>query len=330
MNPLAVTPVQEDRRHQYRDREYKEDGRKASDTKVKVFAKKISGSPGSLFASATAPKVILMSESAAQGRQDIYILPKKPKIKKRENILTMNELDEEPIGLHSCEPHSWINALMQLILRLPVFQTILVVSAPLSFEPFRVFIDQYNEDRRARLSVSSASGNELIRCLKKLLPNFFSSNSIDLFAVMQEIFMTAYPSGSLPYEMGRTHPDHCQFEWNSEEISLQHLVKKQQAADRAPADMVVSAKGKSEVKLCRLIPKQIFDLGDSFYYDLQGFIESRRDHSHSEWIAYIKILGKWYQCRSERVHKLCSTNLNLPLLSSHLLHYKKCHLSTRR
>lgn len=330
MNPLVANPlmsIQEQPRNgsAYSGFSSAEERRKGIGSKVEKFAQnKIAGSPGSLFASATAPKVILLPD-LVQGRGEIFMLPKKPKFKKKPSLHSSDERDEEPIGLMPCDSDSWVNAAMQLILRLPVLRTILAVSAPQSYEPFRTFIDQYIEDRDARLCISSADGGELVRCLKKVLPQrlFAPSVSANLFQIFQEIYFSGYPSSPPSFEIGRTRSDHWQIEWNADEISLQHLIKNKTVAVEAPTDLIVYAKGKNERNSCRLIPKQIFDPDQPYYYDLQGFIETRQE---LELITYLKIEGKsWYQCRNQRVLKLCSTNLNQPLLSSFLLHYKKCY-----
>ena len=298
------------------------------DSKVQGFARsKISSGEGSLFASTSPPKVPLVSDVLLQSSDEDLLKSKKTKVKKRPLVHRGLEWDEDPIGLMPCDPDSWINAVMQLVLRLPFLRTILSISAPRSYDPFRIFLDHYYEDREDGLAVSSADGRALVECLKKnLMPHLFGPfGKVNLFGIFQGIFFSGYPFGlhSLDTDQNRTELWQC--EWDADQISLLDQIRNKALVTHAPADLLVSVKKKNKNDFCSVIPRQIFYSDLSSYYDLQGFIEKRQDGEHFDSIAYVKIRGKnWVQCRNERILKLSSTNLDYPLLSSKLLHYKKC------
>ncbi|MBU6383861.1 MAG: hypothetical protein KGQ49_04995 [Verrucomicrobia bacterium] len=64
------------------------------------------------------------------------------------------------------------------------------------------------------------------------------------------------------------------------------------------------------------------------YYDLDAFIEKRPDGSRTNYIAYVKVDGCWYQCDDERITHLRSDLLALPLERSTLCHFRKVLIRT--
>ena len=109
-------------------------------------------------------------------------------------------------------------------------------------------------------------------------------------------------------------------EWDAEFSSLELLIQ-QKLTEKAPWHLLVFIKSPEDLEE---IPKQIADEKGQ-YYALQGFIEKRQDVGLAEFIAYVKVADKnWYQCRNQRILKLQSIHLHIPLLASHLLYYKKC------
>ncbi len=178
-------------------------------------------------------------------------------------------------------------------------------------EPFRRFIDQYEQDQEGALLVSLAQGRVLIPYIAKLLPGCCLQTKFNVYAILKEISVERLKLPFLTFN-----------EWNGEGSSLGlAIIKKIRSGS---SDLIIHVHKNSKNKSCRLIPKQIFEAGLNFHYDLHGFIECRGSDGLQEHIAYLKIGGKaWYQCRNERVHSLSSNHLNIPLLSAEILHYKK-------
>lgn len=153
-----------------------------------VVQRRISGGLGSLFVSVAAPLFLPDIRSALRGALRFR--------RKDSSVVAVDALwsDEEaaPLGLMACGLHSWMNAVMQIALRLPVFRTILLLWAPQSYEPFQRFIDQYDADRRAGKEMSCASTMELVYCLmgKMSAEAFIRPVHPDLFEVFRTLLLS--------------------------------------------------------------------------------------------------------------------------------------------
>jgi hypothetical protein len=314
---LPIMPVIEQRKDPYPHAGImQEKPRKGIDSKVQKFARtKITENSGSLFTSATILQYLFSTDTLAD--QGIDSLPSSFKFNE-------SEVETKPIGFQPCDPDSWINAVMQIVLRLPILKTILTVLAPQSYEPFRVFIDQYHKDQKTHLNISTANGAQIVHCLKKNFPNqlFGPFGPFSLFDIFQNILLSGDSTVPLSHAIKRLRQFYGQFEWDEKESLLSCFIRK---LTMAPCDLLISIKRKKNSS--NPIPTQIFDPSNNTYYDLHGFIEIRKEYEQPEFITYLKMNGKnWYQCRNQRIVKLCSTHLHLPLTSSHLLHYKKCYV----
>lgn len=288
------------------------------DAKVQGLVKpRISSGLGSLFVSVTAPFALSDFRSSLR---NLF------RFKKKESLFRLDALwsdvDGIPLGLMACGLHSWINAVMQIALRLPVFRTILLLWAPHSYEPFLRFIDQHDADREAKLMVSSASSADLVRCLaQKMLPELFVSwGNPDLFEVFRKLLLSCVSKESLSLGVYSKEESCCLVEWDQKIAPLDAFIQ-QKLEERAPWHLLVFIKHPEDLET---LPKQIADEKGQ-YYALRGFIEKRQDVGFAEFIAYVKVSDKnWYQCRNQRILKLQSIHLHIPLQSSHLLYYKRC------
>jgi hypothetical protein len=239
-----------------------------------------------------------------------------------------------PVGLRRCESMSALNALLQLILFLPAFRD-LFAFAPRSFEPFSEFISQYLADQRDHRAVSSASSQELYRCLLSKLPSQCTETHFDLQGFLFALAKAAFPQLSILLNGSDSialHPEWHMY-WDVSlpfaYIADQHLAREGKHPLRPP-EFLVSPKNARETVECQLVQRQYFTHPDSTCYDLDAFIECRPDGSHpAHYIAYLKIDGAWYQCDDERIISMRSTALNLPLHQSHLLHYRQIDLLRR-
>ncbi len=300
-------------------RHYRGD-RKKIDAKVQgAVQTKIVGGVGSLFVSVATPLLHPGLRSSIRNmlraiRQTKFIEPGR----------CVGEMDAVPLGLIPHEGDSWMNAIMQIMLRLPMFRMILAVWAPQSYEPFQKFIDQYDADRKAHFTISSASSAELVRCLSKKMSSEMFFSSPHLFEIFRTILLSLGSSDSSNRKAYSMEESCSLLEWDPQTQSLLALIH-QKMADQMPRHLLVFVKQHSS--LSSIVPKQLSDREKRGYYDLQGFIERRCDGGGAELIAYVKVAGKsWYQCRNQRISKLHSIHLDLPLISSRLFYYKRCTL----
>src|SRR3990167_9991501 len=126
------------------------------------------GRPGALFPSAVAPKIVLnLLSTMREGRIDFISCKRRTR---QQVIRRPTALKYIPVGLRHCEPHSWINSLMQLLLFLPRSMDLFSL-IPRSFQPLREFADQYFTDQEALRAISLADSDELARCLIRKLPS---------------------------------------------------------------------------------------------------------------------------------------------------------------
>ena len=286
------------------------------DAKVQgIVKRKIASSLGSLFVSLSAP---FLPEFRSSVRN---IFRSKRRFSSRPETFSIQE-ELIPLGLIACGTSRWINALMQIALRLPIFRTILLLWAPESYEPFQRFIDQYDADQKAKLEISLASSMELIHCLMKKMPSeSIQSNSPDFFEIFRILLISGSPKRSIFLKVHSKPESCCLIEWDVDVCPFFDLIDEKLKA-HAPGHLLVFVKNREESSF--VIPKQIVD-GKGQYYDLHGFIERRPDAVRAEFIAYVKALGKtWYQCRDEGISKLHSIHLHVPLMSGDFFYYRKC------
>ncbi|MCC6127585.1 MAG: hypothetical protein IT584_00055 [Chlamydiae bacterium] len=287
------------------------------DEKVQGLVKrKIASGLGSLLVSVAAP--FLLPELRSSIR-NIFRSEKKSSSR----FETISDQEQQiPLGLIACGMNGWINALMQIALRLPIYRTILLLWAPQSYEPFQRFIDQHDADQRAKLEISSASSLELVQCLiQKMSSECICSDRPDFFEIFRILLLSGSPKRSFFLKLYSKQESSCLVEWDAKTSPFFTLMDQKLQA-HTPGHLLVFVKNKEAPGF--VVPKQIVD-GKGQYYDLQGFIERRSDAGSTEFIAYVKVSGKtWYQCRDQRISKMNSIHLHVPLLLSHVLYYKKC------
>ncbi len=315
--PLAA--VTETKKHlRFFDRSYwDEESSIGVDEKVQgVVKRKIASGVSSLFVSVAAPFLLPELRSSIRG-----IFRSKKKSFLRSKAPPEHE-EQIPIGLMACDFNRWINAMMQIALRLPIFRTILLLWAPQSYEPFQYFIDQHDADQKANLEVSSASSAELARFLMQKMPALcICPNRPDFFEIFQTLLRSGSPKRSFFLGVYSKQESCYLVEWDAKASAFFTLMDQKLQA-HAPGHLLVFVKNRGEAEFS--LPKQIID-GKGQYYDLQGFIERRQDAKFPEFIAYVKLSGKtWYQCRDERISRMHSIHLHVPLAEGLLLYYKKC------
>jgi len=188
-----------------------------------------------------------------------------------------------PIGLSPVDPEGCINALMQFILSLSGLSESFYL-APRSFAPFVDFMEQYHQDQQEKESVSKARGSTLFR--------FFSHQlqDLSLYAIFQFLLKALHLK--------------CPVQANLKEA----------LETERPVDIFLME---------TTVNRQIFTEPDCVCYELDAFIEMRSDGVNVNFVAFVKVEGRWYQCDDERIIQLCSNHLKVPLQSSVLLHYKK-------
>ncbi len=289
--------------------------------------------PSNLLAAATSPHLVmdLISDMALPTLEEgewigSQATEKKDSIKKEKGKTI-------PIGLRTCPEMSLLNSLMQLILFIPGFRE-LFAFVPRSFQPLANFLEQYQIDQATGCSISKASPQSLLRCLRAKLPAhlFRFPTKIDIPEFLLSLTKAAFPQlGTLLNHSDSIalHSDWYMY-WDVSlpfcYVANQHLSREGKRLLR-PAEFLVALKNKSEKTICQLVKRQYFTPHDQQCYDLDGFIEYRPDGGAlGHYIAYLKIDGIWYQCDDERIITLRSTNLNVPLHRSILLHYKKVNL----
>jgi hypothetical protein len=228
-----------------------------------------------------------------------------------------------PIGLNRCEPHNWINALMQFLLFFPLLREIFAYTPP-SLRPFNEFIDQYFFDLEEQRLLSRANSCELVRCLLGKFPQFFQiPGTVNLHEMIQAISHCACASTS--YDDVGFHSD-WQIYWDSnQEFSLEEVF----ARDAIPPELLIMLlpplQKKNQSAFSANLCKQYFSSRATVCYDLDAFIEHRMEEGESAcYYTYLKVDGMWVQCADERIVQLRrSTLLDLPLRRGILFHYRR-------
>lgn len=222
-----------------------------------------------------------------------------------------------PIGLRYCGAYQWINAWMQFLIHLPKF-TELVSFVGKSFDPFRVFVDQYMIDQKEGRSVSFAESASLVLCLLQNHPVYLSrfSDPVDFY----EIFRCFFKSLFSPIILGgnTSFCDSIVFhaEWF---MVLDHQELSQSVLASLPSEIMV-AFARDALKRPQ---RQYFLNKGRYFYDLDAFIECRPDPNGAHYVTYVRIGGVWYQCEDEKIRYISSRTLSVPLSRGALFHYKR-------
>ncbi len=299
--------------------------KKPTDTKIKSLVlqqivQALQGKSGALFPSATAPKVVVGLLSSLQipkkARQErvrqiqskprfLRYPPKPPGVKKM------------PVGLARCEPHNWINSLLQMFLFLPGCWDLCSL-IPRSFQPLREFADQYFADQAENLTVSSADSAEVVRCLIRKLPPSFFQKKPPLYDILTAFMGTLF--SRCPFDLpGEIHPVFLHPECHLAADAPDFEKRLEEMLPKSPPALLIEAK-----KGAPSLKSHYVSRTDGAFYDLDAFIELRPDGDHQEhYIAYLKYGGTWYQCDDDRVAPFRSNCLNAPLRRAALLHYKR-------
>ena len=297
--------------------------RKPVDSKIQelVLSQIHNSSPSMLLASATSPNVvialipgvILVNESSMR-------VPRK---QKREKAALKRGRDKgiTPVGIERCELFPAFNAILQLILFLPVFREAFSF-APRSYQIFTQFVSQYSFDQESRAQTSSADSTPLLNLLKKKMPaSFFSSKSdkVEIKAFIYSMMETVFGHELSPFSDSLTFHPEWSVSWNLE-LPFASAI---QLTGR-PIELFVKLDStKSGTNLS--IQRQFFTKPDCFCYDLDAFVEYRPDGKENGGyhITYLKMEGAWYQCDDHRITPMRSTQLNQALNRSILLHYRR-------
>lgn len=284
-----------------------------------LVSSQIKSSPGTLLATASLPCILDLMEAIA-----VFPDTKRKKEKSMgernkhadQNLYSVTKGKYIPIGLPSCEPLLFLNALMQFILFIPDLREIFSV-APHSFQPINDFIEQYLFDQGKNRTVSCADTNRLIQLLFHKLPSYFfrDTSTIDLAEFLFAIVQAAF---------GKITPTVCNSiafcpEWHAKWDPKFPFSCAIDLPSRPP-QLLVSIKNTDQMPLCLLIQRQFFTNPDSFCYDLDAFIEYQEGY----YAAYLKTAdGVWYRCLDTNVMAIRSTHLQVPLARSIFLHYTR-------
>jgi len=282
---------------------------------------------GSLLASATAPQVVIPASFVAKNEENFFVMPRR----RRPLLIPTRRIAQPgkyfPVGLIRCEPHNWINALMQFLLFIPLLREIFNYT-PQSLYPFNEFIDQYFHDVEDNKLVSGADSFELIRCLLGKFPKLFQGIGVaNLFETIRVISLCACAMTSLCHA---SFPLEWQILWDpNQELTLQEMFER----PITPPELMIGLlplydpmmRKKPHALFCRALQRQYFSSLNSICYELDAFIEHRVDVGEdASYITYLKVGGAWVQCADDRILTLRrSTQLELPLRRSILFHYRR-------
>lgn len=282
---------------------------------------------GSLLASATAPQVVIPATHSIKPEEKCFFPDRQYEPTLIYHHAAVVPSSYFPIGLDRCEPHNWINALMQFLLYIPLLREIFAYTPP-SLRPFNQFIDQYFIDLEEKRLLSRAKSYELVRCLLGKFPQFFQSvGMVSLHEMIQAISDCACAFTALT-DTG--FHSHWQILWDPcQELSLQEIFAK----DVVPPELLVVLKlfydpvmrKRSQTFFSSALRKQYFSSQAGVCYDLDAFIEYRMEEGESAcYYTYLKVDGMWVQCADERIVRLRrSTFLDLPLRRGILFHYRR-------
>lgn len=304
--------------------------KKPTDSKIKTLVLQqivqvIERKAGALFPSATAPRVVIgflssLHAPKKQREERIKLVPSKARARPAFRSSSNQRI---PIGLRRCEPHNWINSLIQFFIYLPGTWELFSL-LPRSFQLLREFADQYFADQEENRTLSSADSAELVRFLLRKLPPQFLYRKPTLYDILSAITKALFPQ--CPFSApGEIHPVVLHPEWHvpSSEDYFEEAFQKKMT--EGPHEILIGIKESP----CPL-KGHYFASTDGASYDLSAFIELRPDGDHGDhFIAYLKNQGVWYQCDDDRVIQFRSNCLNAPLRRATLLHYRRVDFSGR-
>jgi hypothetical protein len=329
MSPLLIAPLQpiDDRPRNHRKPELP---RKPTDIKIHDLILPRIALPalreGPLLATATAPHVVIPNVHLVkkEERLEWFQMPRKKKPLLIPRHAPAFPSKYFPIGLERCEPHSYINALMQFLLFIPLLRELFAYTPP-SLHPFNEFIDQYFFDIEEKKKISRADSSELIRCMLGKFPHLFRHRGVaNLHAIIDSLSQCACASTTLGDAGFRPE---WQILWNTEkELSLQPIFK----MPIVPPEILIALQSlydsasKPEALFCRALQRQYFSTETSACFELDAFVEHRTEGDEAGYFTYLKIDGAWVQCADERIVSLRrSTSLDLPLRRGILFHYRR-------
>ena len=330
MTPLVTLPI-EPMGERFPNHSRRGTPRKPTDIKIHDLIRLRMSLPmlkeGGLLASATAPQVVIPA-SHSMNHEEKYLYPSRQRrpalVFRRAAAVPLNYF---PLGLDRCEPHNWINALMQFLLFIPLLREIFSYT-PTSFRPFNEFIDQYFSDWEEKRLVSRANSYELVRTLLGKFPQFFKiSGTANLHEIIQSISHCACAYTSFNDSGFRSD---WQILWDSnKELSLQEIFERIAVPPElliVPQLLYDPVKRKNSHALSsETLRRQYFSTQEAICYDLDAFIEHRMEEGESAcYYTYLKVDGTWIQCADERIVPLRrSTLLDLPLRRGILFHYRR-------
>ncbi|MBI5346217.1 MAG: hypothetical protein HZB76_03645 [Chlamydiae bacterium] len=253
----------------------------------------------------------------------------------------LNEKEKKsllPIGIKGLGSNSWINALIQFIIYVPGLRNMFDFT-PKSFKPFNVFIDCYEYDRGADKSLTAASSGMLIECLRTVITDIsliLTNDKIDIYKVLLSFMRLICPQNffknnfflSEDLDLLAFHPKWQLFFEGLNEQFEEFVLNEVKKMQFPPKELLIAFKPDTDDLYFAKRPiakKNIFYWGkDILCLELDAFIEYRFDpFSGEQYLTYLKVEKKWYQCDDERIVKIDPKNINLALGKTILAHYKK-------
>ena len=297
--------------------------RKPVDSKIQelVLSQIHNSSPSMLLASATSPNVVIALISGVILVNDAS--SRMPRRQKKEKAALKRGRDKGiiPIGIERCEQFPAFNAILQLILFLPVFREAFSF-APRGYQVFTQFVAQYSMDQETKYQATSADSKPLLDLLMKKMPtSFFKSKSekVEIKSFLCAMMETVFGSELSPFNDSLTFHPEWSVSWNPE-LPFSSAIN----LTGRPLELFVKLDS-SKPGTNLSVQRQFFTKPDCFCYDLDAFIEYRPEGKENGGyhITYLKMEGAWYQCDDDRITRMRSTQLNQALNRSILLHYRR-------
>lgn len=325
MSPFEILPLQPLRDRNHNSWKQGKESRSHRPTDIKIHDQIMPRvclsmlKEGSLLATALAPPIQLTTIQEKK-EENCFILPrrKRPKLIVHRTRVFPNHYF--PIGLKRVFPHSWINALMQFVLFIPILREIFAYTPP-SLSPFNEFIEQYFLDLDERQFLFRGDGFELIRCLFGKFPKMFQNlGIINLYEWIRILSQSAEVTSSID--------SFYQILWDAKkDLYLDELLNQS-----SPSDLLIGlsqlydpALQKNSLIASNPLPKQYLATQIAVCYDLDAFVEYRKvDEEEGYYYTYLKIDGTWVQCVDERILPLRrSSFLEFPIRRGILFHYRR-------
>jgi hypothetical protein len=326
MKPIANQSLESFDSRQREKRSSGERAKHPTDMKIQAlfvhFPVLIEG--GSLLASAVSPRIVI---GFSLKKEAHTLLPRKKEIAKKHppscSSQPMNKYF--PIGLHSCEQYSWINAFMQFVLFVPLLREIFMYT-PKSLSACNEFIDRYFLDLEAKALVSKADGFQVVRSLLGKFPMLAKGMGplVNLHEIIQYLFQSAWDASF-------SRPE-WQLRWDGRETGLVMDLQRKFEKKNFPFEMLVGLSSLYEPSLrgeavCKKSLERHYAFPEGIYFDLDAFIEYRPDGITGQpgsYFTYLKVDGFWVQCSDHRITLLRrATFLEVPLCRGILFHYRR-------